>query len=240
MSPFHPLRQLNGCFKHPLVKRVQDHTKRRLIAAASELFAERGFRATTAREIAERAGVNLAAANYHYGSKKELYLEVLRAQFSEIRALLERRGGTRPPAEIARMPREEVVELLRTRMKLILDNLIGPPPGIHGALMQREMADPSQALPVIVKEFIRPMSEEMGRIVARLVPGLSRRELLRCVISVMSQAVFYRFAMPAVLRMHGLSSYPPGFGDELADQITNFSIGGIERIGAQRGRKRSG
>lgn len=220
------------------MRRIPNHTKQRLIAAASELFAERGFRATTARDIAERAGVNLAACNYHYGSKKKLYLEVLRAQFAAIRALLERRGGTKPLAEVARMRREDVVELLRTRMTLILDNLIGPPPGVHGALMQREMADPSQALPVIVNEFIRPMSEEMAQIVARFVPELSQRERLWCVISIMSQAVFYRFAMPAVLRMHGFSSYPPGFGGALADHITRFSLGGIERVGAERGRKR--
>jgi hypothetical protein len=136
------------------------------------------------------------------------------------------------------MRREEVVELLRTRMTLILDNLIGPPPGVHGALMQREMADPSQALPVIVNEFIRPMSQEMAQIVARFVPELSARERLWCVISIMSQAVFYRFAMPAVLRMHGFSSYPPGFGGALADHITTFSLGGIERVGAERGRRR--
>jgi len=68
-------------------------TRERLIAAASQLFAERGFHGTKARDIATRAGVNLAAGNYHYGSKKTLYLEVLRAQFAETRALLEATGA---------------------------------------------------------------------------------------------------------------------------------------------------
>src|SRR2546422_4120500 len=36
---------------------------------------------------------------------------------------------------------------------------IGPPPGLHGTLMQREMCDPSEALPVIVEEFIRPVTD---------------------------------------------------------------------------------
>ncbi len=68
--------------------------KARLIAAASALFAERGFHGTKARDIAARAGVNLAASNYRYGSKKDLYLEVLRAQFAEFRSLLARPSGT--------------------------------------------------------------------------------------------------------------------------------------------------
>ena len=53
------------------------------------------------REIAERAGANVAAGNYHYGSKKALYLEVLRAQFAQVRAELARaRRRSPPPAEL--------------------------------------------------------------------------------------------------------------------------------------------
>ena len=50
--------------------------------------------------------------------------------------------------------------------------LIGPPAGVHGTLMQREMTDPSEALPVIVEEFIRPMKQEIEDIVTHLAPGL--------------------------------------------------------------------
>ncbi|HYD47994.1 MAG TPA: TetR family transcriptional regulator, partial [Terriglobales bacterium] len=65
-------------------------TKDRLLAAAATLFAERGFHGTTMRQLAERGGVNLAASHYHYGSKRDLYLQVLRGQFADIRAELER------------------------------------------------------------------------------------------------------------------------------------------------------
>ena len=218
--------------------RSNDGTRRRLIAAASVLFAERGFHAATARDIARRAEVNLAAGHYHYGSKKDLYLEVLREQFATIRTVLERRGGTRPPAEIDRLDRARLAQLLLTRIKVMLDMLIGPPPGLHGALMQREMTDPSQALPMIVAEFIEPMMRETEQIVARLAPRLSRREVERCSISIVSQAVFYRFAMPAILHRNGWKSYPAGFGTGLARHIAEFSLGGMERVGARRARRR--
>ena len=80
--------------KHSFVRgRSPDQTRQRLLAAASELFAAQGYHGTTVREIAQRAGVNLAAGNYHFGSKRELYLEVLRAYFQSLQAELRERGA---------------------------------------------------------------------------------------------------------------------------------------------------
>jgi AcrR family transcriptional regulator len=213
-------------------------TKDRLLAAASELFAERGFQRTTVRDIAARARVNVAAGNYHYGSKRKLYLEVLRAQFTAIRALLRARGAALPEGALERLRRRQLVALLRARLNVMLDLLIGPPPGLHGTLMHREMCDPSEAMPVIVDEFILPMFGEMRAIVARLAPGAERRALERCVFSVVAQALFYRFTMPAMLRILGVPAYPRGLARELAGHITEFSLGGMERVShrSQHGR----
>jgi len=213
-------------------------TKARLLAAEGDLFAERGFHGTKARDIAERAGVNLAASNYHYGSKRELYLEVLRAQFAAIRSRLERQGAARPAGGLARMSRAELAELLRTRCQVMFDLLIGPPPGLHGTLMQREMTDPSEALPVIVEEFITPMLDEMKDIIAGLAPGLSPKQIERCAISIMGQIVFYRFSRAATLLLWGLDEYPRGLARELAEHVTEFSLGGLERLTRQKQRTR--
>ncbi len=51
-------------------------TKRRILDTAEELFMEHGFEATSLRLITTAAGVNLAAANYHFGSKEELFQAV--------------------------------------------------------------------------------------------------------------------------------------------------------------------
>ena len=52
-------------------------TKSRILDAAEELFMEHGFEATSLRLITTAAGVNLAAVNYHFGSKEELFQAVL-------------------------------------------------------------------------------------------------------------------------------------------------------------------
>ena len=54
-------------------------SRERLLAAASILFAERGFAGTTTRDIAERAGVDAALIVRHFGSKVGLYLASLQA-----------------------------------------------------------------------------------------------------------------------------------------------------------------
>src|SRR5436189_1754138 len=52
-------------------------TKERILDAAESLFMEHGFEATSLRSITAAAGVNLAAVNYHFGSKEELFQAVL-------------------------------------------------------------------------------------------------------------------------------------------------------------------
>lgn len=213
-------------------------TKSRLVAAASRLFAEHGFHGTTVRDIAARAEANVAAGNYHYGSKKALYLEVLREQFAGIRATLQERGADWPTSELAHLGRPELVRRLRARIKVMLDLLIGPPPGLHGTLLQREMCDPSEALPVIVAEFIAPMHAEMAEIVVRLAPGASRKAVERCVFSIIGQALFYRFTMPAMLLLLDMKSYPRGYTKELAEHIAEFSLGGLAQVSGGAGRRR--
>jgi TetR/AcrR family transcriptional regulator, regulator of cefoperazone and chloramphenicol sensitivity len=213
-------------------------TKQRLLASASALFAEHGFHGTTMRDIAARAGVNLASSNYHYGSKKALYLAVLRSQFAEVRALLARRRATRSAGELARLPRATLVALLQARARTMLDLLLGPPPGLHGTLMLREMTDPSEALPVIVEEFISPMLRETEALVAQLAPDLNRRAVERCAFSIVGQALFYRFTMPATLQLLQIDGYPRGFAQECAAHIAEFSLGGLEQLGRRVRAKR--
>jgi AcrR family transcriptional regulator len=210
-------------------------TRARVLAAAAALFAERGFHGTTVRDIMQRAAVNLAAGHYHFGSKETLYLAVLRDQFADVMAELEQRGARlaagRPAPTALRA-------LLRARIAAMLELLLGPPPGLHGLLMMREMCDPSAALPHIVDQFIVPHKREMEAIVARLMPALSAEAVERCVFSIVGQIFFYRQQLPTLLHLRGGRALSQAWLRATADHIAEFSLGGLQRVGAARRRRR--
>ena len=64
-------------------------TKNKILDAADVLFANKGFNGTSLREITSQANVNLAAVNYHFGSKKELIKAVMSRYMDELSPQLE-------------------------------------------------------------------------------------------------------------------------------------------------------
>ena len=87
--------------EQPRRKRDSAATREALLRAAAELFAERGFEQTTVREVAARAGVNQALLFRYFGSKQELFAEVLGMDTGNLLA---------EPAET--LPRRMVTEVL--------------------------------------------------------------------------------------------------------------------------------
>jgi AcrR family transcriptional regulator len=65
---------------------AQFSTKDRILGAAEELFAQHGFAGTSLRQVTTRADVNIAAVNYHFGSKENLVNEVFRRRMDEMSA----------------------------------------------------------------------------------------------------------------------------------------------------------
>lgn len=86
----------------PIRGMATDDTKTTILDAAERLFAERGFAATSLRELTGRANANLAAVNYHFGSKEGLAIAVLARRLGPINAERRRRLDTlaaRPTVE---------------------------------------------------------------------------------------------------------------------------------------------
>jgi AcrR family transcriptional regulator len=100
-----------------------DQTRTAILAAAERLYADRGFGDVTLRDIVAEANVNLAAVNYHFGSKDELIAELFvtrslalnRERLRELRAAEERGNG-----------RANVADILRALVGPSLRGCIGP------------------------------------------------------------------------------------------------------------------
>jgi hypothetical protein len=103
--------------------------------------------------------------------------------------------------------------------------------------MLREMCDPTDAMPIIVAEFIEPQTREMEQLVARLIPGAGRDTVTSIVFSIIGQVLFYRFTMPMTLRLRRESKYPRGFARKTARHIAAFSLHAIEGLAAAERRR---
>ena len=206
----------------------RQETRERLIDAAGPVFAERGYRGATMREIADRAGANLAAAHYHFGSKQDLYREVARAHFERLERRLAESGGAIDAKDTAKLSRPELVALLRARIRAMIETFLDAD-GVHATLMQRELADPSE-LPFIVRRWIDPMRRETEQLLHCLAPALGPGAIEFAARSVMGQVIFYFTHRPALLLMMRRRAYPAGFLDAITGHVVAFTLGGLDGI----------
>jgi len=194
-------------------------TRSKLLHAAGEIFADRGFHKATVREITERAGVNIAAINYHFRDKAELYRAVLNECHCTAQAIV----VPFRPADAAPEDR------LRFFIDDFLHRLLHPDrPKWHGLLMAREMTEPTGALDILVEESIRPRARELEQIVMELTHGrVSQDRVWMLCFSVVSQCLFYLHDRPLIERLHpNLATHPPTI-EQLVDHISAFSLAAI-------------
>ena len=141
-----------------------DATRDRLLMAAGEVFAEKGFEKATVREICQAANVqNIAAVNYYFGDKERLYIEsVKRAHQVQIDLvpLPKWAPGTTPEKKL-----HDFVETMVTR--LTGDSWLP----WQEQLMMREVANPTAAVAELVQQFIRPHFELLLSIIDEFVPA---------------------------------------------------------------------
>jgi AcrR family transcriptional regulator len=201
-------------------------TYQRLLQAAGEVFAQRGFRAATVREISQRARANVAAVNYHFRDKRALYNSVL--QFSLTSALEKYPPddglGNNPTAE------ERLHAFIRSMLFRLLDR---GRPAWHGRLMIRELADPTPGLDQLIEESIRPLFLLLNSIVRELMGGAANEDsVLLCSMSIIGQCLFYRHSRPVISTLYA-QRFGPDDIELLVEHITKFSVCGIRDMPKQ-------
>ena len=199
-------------------------TRQRLMEAASAVFEEKGFRDATVSEICERAGANLAAVNYHFNGKDNLYARVWKQAFDEAHRLEPIDGGASPddPPE----------ERLQAFVRAMLSRLLGR--GLEsrsGRLLLQEMARPTESLHSVRIKATKPIRQYVTGVVREILgPHAPDRAVRMCVMSVMHQclAIGFRGGRKPPVLGRGLFS-----GRELAalaEHVYRFSLGGLEVV----------
>jgi TetR/AcrR family transcriptional regulator len=178
-------------------------TRETLLAAGTELFAERGYDGVPVSAIADEAGVNKAMINYHFGGKRKLYLAIVSATFAEIVASVERLAEAPRPAP----------ELVRDLIAVVGDTVTRRHPHFCTMMLREVVAGGSHIEPELIDKPAR-MLAAVQRIVARGVREGDFRPVdpLLTHLSLVGSLVFFfattRFR-ERVLAHHRLGVTPP-------------------------------
>ncbi len=198
---------------------AQDPTKQRLLESAGEEFAEKGLELARVRAICDRAGANLAAVNYHFGDKENLYLEALREAH---RCGLDRED----PSGVEDLPPHE-------RLRAFIHHFLGRvlsmnhPESWQNRLMMREMLAPTQFADILVREVIRPRFDRMKGLLRAICPEADDKRLNALVFSVIGQCLHYKMARAVTERLIGAEAYQSLGLDYLTDHITGFCLAAL-------------
>jgi AcrR family transcriptional regulator len=198
------------------------NTRHRILQVAAEVFAKSGFEKATVREICTEASVNVAAINYHFGDKKNLYTQVLKyckeLAFEKYPSDLDTKK-TDPP-EI------KLKAFIRSFVFRILDD---GPSSLFGRLVSREYVEPTGALDMLVEEAMRPtfalLAEIVGELLGRKAPVLTVR---MCCASVVSQCLFFLYARHALARLFPGQKFGTTEKESIADHINRFSLSAVQ------------
>ena len=148
-------------------------TKDRILGAAEELFAQHGFAGTSLRQVTSRADVNIAAVNYHFGSKENLVNEVFRRRLDE----MSRRRLAALEAAQAEAPGE-----LEPVLAAFVEPALAMAQDRHGGgafirVIARAYAEKNDSLRKFLSDQYGHVLREFARAIATCVPGLSKEEL---------------------------------------------------------------
>jgi AcrR family transcriptional regulator len=199
-------------------------TRNKLLKAASEAFAEKGYRDTTVADICRRAGSNVAAVNYHFRGKDELYALVWRNAFEEALRVYPPDGGLPDDAS----PEERLRALIYSLLHKIMDD---GRLGYAGRILLQEMSNPTNVIRQVRRDVIRPLREHTQQVIMELLgPNADNRQIGLCQMSVINQCLaigFRRGKLPPYI----LEGRPtPEFIDAMAEHITHFSLAGIKAV----------
>ena len=207
-----------------------DGPRERLLDAAGEVFAERGFDGATIREITRRAGMNVAAVNYYFRDKDELYAATLRHAHTAACSL--------PYDAEATMTAEQRLHVfVENLLRRFLDPLR---PRWHGQLMAREMAQPTRIFDQVIEDAFRPKCEWLKRALGELCgTRFQAAELDYVATSIIGQCTFYRQNRHIIQRLFPGLLAPDDLVGRLAHHITDFSLAGIRHMKSAKTHERS-
>ena len=164
-------------------------TKDRILHAAEELFAQQGFASTSLRQVTSRADVNIAAVNYHFGSKDNLVNEVFRRRMDDMS--VERLKALRQAVQAHPGELEPVLAaFVEPALAMAQDRHGG---GAFIRVIARAYAESNDSLRKFLSDQYGHVLRDFAKAIDGCVPGLGKEELYRR-LDFLSGALTYAMA----------------------------------------------
>ncbi|MCB1643810.1 MAG: TetR/AcrR family transcriptional regulator [Pseudomonadales bacterium] len=149
---------------------MEDSTQNRILDAAESLFIEFGYAGTSMRAITEKAGVNLAAINYHFGSKEGLFAATVHrrmasinsSRLSRLEALLNSETGASVEGILEAFFAPILPGKTQPELQRLIARIHAEPPALVGPILEQEFGD-------IVNRFISALQQVM--------PGVAKAKI---------------------------------------------------------------
>ncbi len=199
----------------------------RLLKAACEIFAAKGYHNATVAEICKRADANIAAVNYYFRSKKKLYVQAWRAAFKKSISAHPPDGGVAPGAPPEERLRGRILSLMRR---------VADPDSREFDMVQKELANPTGLLEEVMRDSLEPIRRDTYKVVRELFGSRAPKEdVWLCEMSIIAQC--FHPLMRHRHRMMLSSKRPKGAPplprldiERIAEHVVRFSLAGIREI----------
>jgi TetR/AcrR family transcriptional regulator, regulator of cefoperazone and chloramphenicol sensitivity len=203
------------------MSQVIEDTKDRILQAAGRVFADKGFRDATVREICQAAGVNLAAVNYHFGDKERLYIESVKLAH---RLRVEDVPMPEWPADAA--PADKLHDFIYAFLRRVLAT--DEVEAWQCQLMLRELMQQTRACEELVRDYVRPHFTLLQGIITELVPpGTGEVERHRIGFSIIGQCLHYRIAQPILRLLLSDDEFRQNDPMQLATHICRWTLAAL-------------
>jgi TetR/AcrR family transcriptional regulator, regulator of cefoperazone and chloramphenicol sensitivity len=222
-------------------------TRQRLIEAASSLFAEKGFRKTTIKEICEESGANIAAVNYHFGDKAGLYREVWQVAYNAAvtrypfaterftsergtaeRGTAERGTAERGTAERGDRPEEE----LRTHIYSLVHRISGlDPNGLIERLHAQERQRSTGLIDTTLHTVRKPARNHLRGSVAAILNVAATDPLVDwCEAVILAQVRAINPSVRQTIPVFVERSLEVDFIEQYAEHVVQFTLAALKGL----------
>ncbi|MEQ4616869.1 MAG: TetR/AcrR family transcriptional regulator [Corticimicrobacter sp.] len=200
-----------------------------ILQAAETLFARQGHEATSMRQITTLAGVNLAAVNYHFGSKEGLVQAVLRRRLAALNQerlrLLENLEGQAQASGQAVKPSQIVDAFFGTLIRMARQDRAGIWP-----LLERSMTEPTAFIRTLFAQESADVLERYKQAFHKALPGVPQDEIVwrfQFMLGASSFALTGTEELRAVMGWQSNAEDPAEDERQLLPRLMRFLLGGL-------------